>query len=49
MRSMIVYLTVLILLALSVGAGLVASDWPRWCHAAHWCAADWPADHPANH
>jgi hypothetical protein len=49
MRLVIVYLTVLILLSLSVGAGLVASGWPHWCHAARWCAPDWPAGAPADH
>jgi hypothetical protein len=42
MRSLAVYLTVLILLAVSVAAGCVASDWPNWCHRLQWCAADWP-------
>jgi len=43
MRSLIVYLTVLILLAISIGVGFIASDWPRWCRLAQWCAANWPA------
>lgn len=43
MRSLIVYMTLLALLVLSIGAGFVASDWPRWCHMAHWCGADWLA------
>jgi len=42
MRSLAIYLTLLLLLALSVGAGIIASDWPTWCRRAQWCAADWP-------
>jgi len=45
MRSMTVYLTLLLLLTLSIGIGVIASDWPRWCSWAHWCAANWPAGH----
>jgi hypothetical protein len=45
MRSAVVYLTLLLLLALSIGAGLIASDWPHWCRLAHWCAADWHPGH----
>ena len=40
MRTLVVYLTLVILLLLSVGAGFVASDWPNWCSRAHWCRAD---------
>jgi len=42
MRAVAVYLTLLILLAISFGAGYIAADWPRWCSRAHWCAPDWP-------
>jgi hypothetical protein len=42
MRAVVVYLTLLLLLALSIGAGFIASDWPHWCAWAHWCAQDWP-------
>ncbi|HEX4375632.1 MAG TPA: hypothetical protein VHZ99_00610 [Steroidobacteraceae bacterium] len=42
MRALIVYAVLLLLLAISVGVGLVASDWPRWCRMAQWCAANWP-------
>jgi hypothetical protein len=42
MRAVVVYLTLLLLLALSIGAGFIASDWPHWCARAHWCAQDWP-------
>jgi hypothetical protein len=45
MRSMAVYLTLLVLLIVSIGAGFIASDWPRWCRWAHWCAANWPPSH----
>ncbi|HWW21916.1 MAG TPA: hypothetical protein VNZ06_14040 [Steroidobacteraceae bacterium] len=41
MRSLIVYFTVAVVLAISIGVGFIASDWPRWCHRAQWCAADW--------
>ncbi len=41
MRPVLVYLTVLVLLGLSLGAGYIASDWPHWCARAHWCPADW--------
>lgn len=44
MRAVVVYLTLLALLALSVGIGLVASDWPHWCARWHLCAPGWP-DH----
>jgi hypothetical protein len=42
MRAVVVYLTLLLLLALSIGAGIIASDWPHWCARWHWCAQDWP-------
>lgn len=42
MRAVVVYLTLLLLLALSIGAGFIASDWPHWCARWHWCAPDWP-------
>jgi hypothetical protein len=42
MRTMVVYLTLLLLLVLSLGAGIVASDWPHWCAEWHLCAPDWP-------
>jgi hypothetical protein len=45
MRAVVVYLTLLVLLALSIGAGIIASDWPHWCARAHWCAEDWPQRH----
>jgi len=40
-----VYLTLLLLLAASIGAGVFASDWPQWCARWHWCAQDWPHRH----
>jgi hypothetical protein len=46
MRVFAVYLTLLVLLLVSVGAGFIASDWPRWCTRAHWCSGEWPR-HPA--
>jgi hypothetical protein len=45
MRSLAVYLTLLILLTVSVWIGVIASDWPRWCRWAHWCAANWAPGH----
>ncbi|MGH8142758.1 MAG: hypothetical protein ACREU2_09610 [Steroidobacteraceae bacterium] len=45
MRVLAVYLTLLVLLVASVGAGFIASDWPRWCTRAHWCSGQWPR-HP---
>jgi len=42
MRAVVVYLTLLLLLALSIGAGISASYWPHWCGRWHWCAQDWP-------
>jgi hypothetical protein len=42
MRTLAVYLTLLVLLSASLGAGWVASDWPHWCSARHWCSPDWP-------
>jgi hypothetical protein len=42
MRAVVVYLTVLVLLALSVGLGYLASDWPHVCADHHWCGAGWP-------
>jgi hypothetical protein len=41
-RPVILYLVLLVLIAISFGAGYIASDWPHWCSAHHWCAADWP-------
>jgi hypothetical protein len=42
MRPVLVYLTVLVLLALSLGVGYIASDWPHWCaRVVHGCPADW--------
>ena len=45
MRSMAVYLTLLVLLIVSIGAGFIASDWPRWCRMLQWCAADGSLGH----
>jgi hypothetical protein len=43
MRIVRVYLTLLLLLLVSGAAGVIASDWPSWCHARHWCTAEFPA------
>jgi len=45
MRAVVVYLTLLVLLAISFGAGYIASDWPHWCAHAHWCAPGWLPPH----
>jgi protein-S-isoprenylcysteine O-methyltransferase Ste14 len=45
MRSLAVYLTLLVLLAVSIAVGFIASDWPRWCRWLGWCAANWPPSH----
>ena len=42
MRMFAVYLTLLLLLLVSIGAGYVASDWPVWCRRAHLCVPSWP-------
>jgi hypothetical protein len=42
MRLIAVYLTLLLLLLVSVAAGFIAADLPRWCSRAHWCGRDWP-------
>jgi len=43
MRQVRVYLTLLLLLAISAAAGIIASNWPYFCGAHHWCAAGFPA------
>jgi hypothetical protein len=45
MRSLIVYCTVVLVLVISIGVGFIASDWPRWCRMAQWCAASWSPGH----
>jgi hypothetical protein len=45
MRALAVYLTLLLLVLVSLGAGYLASDWPSWCRRVHWCAPDWPHRH----
>jgi hypothetical protein len=42
MRTLRVYLLLLLLLGVSLGAGFFAADWPMWCSRAHWCAPGWP-------
>jgi hypothetical protein len=42
MRTVAVYLTLLLLLLVSIGAGIIASDWPQWCARWNWCAPDAP-------
>jgi hypothetical protein len=45
MRSLAVYLMLLLLVMVSIAVGVIASDWPRWCHWAQWCAPNWPPGH----
>jgi hypothetical protein len=45
MRTLVVYLTLLGLLAVAIGAGIAASYWPHWCAALRWCAPGWPTAH----
>ena len=42
MRTVRVYLLLLVLLGVSLGAGFFAADWPTGCARAHWCAPGWP-------
>jgi len=42
MRTLRVYLLLLVLLGVSLGAGFFAADWPSLCARAHWCAPGWP-------
>lgn len=37
MRRFAVYLALLLVFAISLAAGWVASDWPRWCVRLGWC------------
>jgi hypothetical protein len=37
MRRAAVYLSVIALLAVSLGIAWVAADWPHWCRLLHWC------------
>jgi hypothetical protein len=37
MRRLVVYIALVLLLALSLGAGWVAAYWPQWCLALGWC------------
>jgi len=42
MKRFAVYLTLMLLLAVSIAAGWVAADWPRWCRQAQWCDQSFP-------
>jgi hypothetical protein len=37
MRRVAVYLTVIALLIVALGAAWLATDWPYWCRWLHWC------------
>jgi hypothetical protein len=45
MRSIIVYLTLVVVLAVSIGVGFIASDWPRWCRMLQWCSPNGSLGH----
>ena len=42
MRTLAVYLVLVLLVLVSLAAGFFAADYPQWCRREHWCAADWP-------
>lgn len=42
MKRFAVFLTLILLLAVSIAAGWIAADWPRWCQRAQWCDPDFP-------
>jgi hypothetical protein len=44
-RPLILYVILLLLIVVSLGVGYIASDWPHWCSAHHWCDTDWPRLH----
>jgi len=37
MRTFAVLMTLVLLLAVSLGIAWVASDWPHWCRLLGWC------------
>ena len=37
MRRLAVAVSLILLLALSLGAGWIAADWPHWCHTLGLC------------
>jgi hypothetical protein len=39
MRRIAVFLTLAVLLAVSLSAGYLASEWPDYCRRLGWCAA----------
>jgi len=47
-RTLRVYLMLLLLLGVSLGAGFFAAEWPTVCTRAHWCASGWPHAHRAD-
>ncbi|HTP39993.1 MAG TPA: hypothetical protein VMI92_10510 [Steroidobacteraceae bacterium] len=42
MRRTAVYLAVVAVLVVSLLAGWVAADWPRWCVDLQWCLPGFP-------
>jgi hypothetical protein len=44
MRRLSVYLTLIVLLAVALAAGYIASDWPHFCRSVGGCPAEgWTA------
>ena len=37
MRRLAVYLTIALVVAVSVTAAWIAADWPHYCRMLHWC------------
>jgi hypothetical protein len=42
MRRIGVYAALIAVVAVSVAAGVIASDWPHWCARLAWCGPDFP-------
>jgi len=42
MRRITAYLCMTAVLAFSLAAGWVASDWPSWCLRLQWCGVNFP-------
>jgi len=36
-RRLTIYFTLIMLLAVSISTGYIASDWPHWCERFGWC------------
>lgn len=44
-KRLAVYLSVLVVLVISVSAGWVAVNWPNWCRRLQWCGENFPHSH----